>query len=97
MIMIRTKTPPPAAPPVIAPTLSGLGSGFSFTKTRTIINLASHQSNIYWWSIAYERPAQVQRGDLTIVYMEYFDYLAGGGGGQKKSPSLTLAFDFSQS
>ena len=33
MIMIKTKTPPPAAAPVIATILSGLGSGFSFPKT----------------------------------------------------------------
>ena len=52
MITIRTRTPPPAAPPMIAPILSGLGSRFFFTKTRTILNLVSYQSNLYWWSIA---------------------------------------------
>ena len=35
---------------------------------------------------------------LTPVYMVYFDYLVYmGGGGAKKPPGLTLAFDFRQS
>ena len=78
MIMIRTKTPPPAAPPMIESTLSGLGSPFSFTKTRTILNLVSYQSNLYWWSIAYVKHSQVQQGDLTP--MGYIDHLVMGGG-----------------
>ena len=91
MITIRTKTPP-ATPPMIAPTLSGLGSGFSFAKTRTILNLVSYQGNLYWWSIPYVRHAQVQRGDLTLVYMGYFDYLVVGG----EPLGQTLTFDFPQ-
>ena len=35
---------------------------------------------------------------LTPVYMVYFDYLVYmRGGGAKKKPGLTLAFDFRQS
>ena len=34
---------------------------------------------------------------LTLVYMVYFDYLVYRGGGAKKPPGLTLAFDFRQS
>ena len=35
----------------------------------------------------------------SLFIMVYFDYLVymGGGGGGKKAPGLTLAFDFRQS